>query len=103
MNIKEALLKDLSQDSTFGRLDISRKEDVLSCLTVLRTSKNEAEKLRARQALSAIYKEVNNKRLRDARQWYINEKEQGHYENAKNFLSDVEKSPDIYNPYRTRR
>lgn len=82
----------------FDKLDPGRQQDVVDCIFAIRSSKNPVEREKARNALRAIYNEFQNKKLRDARQWYIKMKNLGHYEDAKNFLEDVEKRPDIYNP-----
>lgn len=89
--------------SFFDGLDPGRQQDVIDCIFAIRTSKNPIEKEKARDALRAIYQETQNKKLWEARKWYLNEKDQGRFDNAKNFLLDVEKRPDIYNPNGSRR
>lgn len=90
-------------EAFFDRLDPGRQQDVIDCVFAIRTSKNPFEKEKARNALRAIYAETQNQKLREARRWYLNEKDQGRFDNAKNFLEDVEKRPDIYNPNGGRR
>lgn len=93
-------VKQLARDQfSVDKLDPGRQQDVFDCLFAIRTSKRPEEVMAAKKALRTIYKEYENRTLRDARRWIMNEKKQGRHENVKNFYEDVERDKKKWNPY----